>query len=112
MCDGAKEVVWLRNLFMNMNCTSYKLTVLYKNNNSCIGLTENSLHYKRTKHIDVYYHYTRDVVENKVVMAGKIDTTDQVADILTKPLGKVLFSKHLKSINITYSSGTELGAFG
>ena len=100
MCDGAKEAVWLRNLFTDMDCIPCEPTVLYEDNNSCIALTENPLHHKRTKHIDVYYHYTRDMVENEVVVADKVDTTDQVADILTKPLGKVLFSKHLKSMNM------------
>lgn len=99
-CDGAKETVWLRNLLCDVGCILVEPTVLYEDNNSCISQTENPLHHKRTKHIDVYYHYTRQMVEERVLILEKIDTSDQLADIMTKPLGKVLFSKHVSSLHM------------
>lgn len=43
---------------------------------------------RRTKHIDVRYHYTRQAVQEKQVRLMYCPTADMVADILTKPLGK------------------------
>jgi len=99
-CHGTKEMVWLRNLLEDMGCLSVEPTVLYEDNNSCIAQTENPLHYKRTKHIDVYYHYTRQMMEEGLVVLHKIDTTEQVADMLTKPLGKTLFRKHMSALGM------------
>jgi len=98
--DGAKEAVWLRRLFENMGCMPNGPTVLFEDNNSCISQTENPLHHKRTKHIDVAYHFTRQMVEEEVVLLMKISTTDQVADMLTKPLGRTLFSKHFDALKM------------
>jgi len=57
-------------------------------------------HYtKRTKHIYISYHFTRQMIDENVVVL-KIDTADQVADMLTKPLGNVLFSKHFKMLKM------------
>jgi hypothetical protein len=99
-CDGTKEAVWLRNLFEDMGCLAIGATVLFEDNNSCIAQTENPLHHKRTKHIDVYYHFTRQMVEEGVVILEKVDTSDQLADMLTKPLGKTLFRKHIDKLGM------------
>ena len=83
-----------------MGCTATEPTVLHEDNNSCIAQTENPLHHKRTKHIDIAYHFTRQMVDEDVVVLVKIDTADQVADMLTKPLGNILFSKHFKMLKM------------
>ena len=99
-CDGAKEAVWLRRLLEDMGCVAAEPTKLYEDNNSCIAQVENPLHHKRTKHIDIAYHFTRQMVEEDVVTMEKIDTTEQLADMLTKPLGKTLFSKHFEVLGM------------
>jgi hypothetical protein len=99
-CDGTKEAVWLRKLFEELGIEMVLPTVLFEDNNSCIAQTENPLHHKRTKHIDVYYHYTRQMVEEDIVVLEKIDTSDQIADMLTKPLSKTLFKKHVDCLNM------------
>ena len=75
-------------------------TLLFEDNNSCIAMSENPLHHKRTKHIDISYHYTRDIVENDVVVLCKISSEEQLADILTKPLGKTVFQRLMKGLNM------------
>jgi hypothetical protein len=98
--EGTKEAVWLRGLFSDMGFEPVHPTVLFEDNNSCIAQTENPLHHKRTKHIGVDYHYTREKVEENIVVLKRISTEDQIADMLTKPLGKILFRKHLQSLNM------------
>ena len=77
-----------------MGCTATEPTVLHEDNNSY------PLHHKRTKHIDIAYHFTRQMIDKNVVVLVKIDTADQVADMLTKPLGNILFSKHFKMLKM------------
>ena len=43
----------------------------------------------KSKHIEVRYHYIRDIVEKGVVKLQYLATDEQVADVLTKPLSKV-----------------------
>ena len=98
--DGTKEIVWVRNLLTDMGVKIEGPTVLYEDNNGCIAMTENPLHHKRTKHIDISYHYTRDMVENEIVVLKKVSSEEQLADILTKPLGKVAFQRLVKGLNM------------
>ena len=48
----------------------------------------------RTKHINNKYHHFRDHVRNKQILVKAVDTREQVADYLTKPLPRELFQKH------------------
>ena len=57
-------------------------------------------HTTRELNIDIAYHFTKQMVDEDVVILVKIDTADQVADMLTKPLGNILFSKHFKMLKM------------
>ena len=52
----------------------------------------------RTKHINQNYHFFRQYVDDGTVSVNKIDTEDQPADMLTKPLSLNLFKKHRLTI--------------
>ena len=54
-------------------------------------MTENPVFHDRSKHINIRYHFIRDMVQRGAVRLDHIGTDEQVADILTKPLGKVKF---------------------
>ena len=43
------------------------------------------------KHINVKYHYIRECIEDGHIEVVQVDTNDNIADIFTKPLGKVKF---------------------
>ena len=60
-------------------------------NQSAIMLSKTSAHHNRTKHIDTRYHFIRDCVKDGRVVIEHVKTEDQLADILTKSLGRVKF---------------------
>ena len=60
--------------------------VVHCDNQTCIKLTDNSVFHDRSKHIDLKYHYIRDLVQRKTIKLQYIATSEQVVDILTKPL--------------------------
>ena len=65
--------------------------VLNIDNKSAISLCKNPVHHDRSKHIDTKYHYIRECVEEKRIDVKYVCTDDQLADILTKSLGKLKF---------------------
>ena len=60
-------------------------------NKSAIALAKNPVHHDRSKHIDVKFHFIRDCVEHGEVQLDHVGSDDQVADPLTKALGRVKF---------------------
>ncbi|GJW06074.1 retrovirus-related pol polyprotein from transposon TNT 1-94 [Tanacetum coccineum] len=69
-----------------------KLIPLYCDNKSAIALCCNNVQHSRAKHIDVYYHFIKDQVENGVVKLYFVRTEYQLADIFTKPLPREIFN--------------------
>ena len=54
---AAKEVIWLRLLLSDLGCECKNATELYVDNQSAIRLVRNPEFHKRTKHIDIKYHF-------------------------------------------------------
>ena len=62
-------------------------------NQSSIKIAHNPVFHTRTKHIEVHYHFVRKKVLSKEVDLSHVSTTEQIVDILTKPLGRTKFEK-------------------
>ena len=71
-----------------------KPMILREANKACIAFSMNPGDYKKSKHIDVRYHFVRErerVASNEILLEY-IDTKDQLADILTKALDGLAFT--------------------
>jgi hypothetical protein len=66
-----------------------------------IFLEKNPSYHSKTKHIDVQYHFVRDMVERKKVTLEKVDTLENITDSLTKSMSVVKFSLHREAMGIT-----------
>ena len=66
---------------------------VFEYNNSYIIVAESSKFTPRTNHIAIKYHHFRKHVADKTIYIFQIDTKDQLADIFTKPLDRVIFRK-------------------
>jgi hypothetical protein len=96
LCNAAKEAIWLRGLLKEIGCEQEGATVLYGDNQGSIALAKNPVYHARTKHIDVQHHFIRNLVEGKEIDLEYVHTSQNIADVLTKPLVK---AKHLKCVN-------------
>ena len=57
-----------------------------------IFLAKNLAYHSKTKHIDVQYHFLRDMIEDKKVVLVKVDTLKNTVDVLTKSVSSKKFS--------------------
>jgi hypothetical protein len=91
LCQGNKEAMWFRRLLSETGFTQFlgnSLEVqMYSDNQGCIALAENPEGHSRSKHIDVQYHYSRQLVEYGKIKLDYCPTDEMLADVLTKPLG-------------------------
>ena len=63
-------------------------------------MAENPEFHKRTKHIDIIYHYIREVISSKKISLVHISTTYEIADFLTRNLAYDRFSDLKTMANI------------
>ena len=87
-CAATQEALWLSRLLKEFGCQFTKPVTLLEDNQACIYYSKNPGDFQRTKHIDQKYHFVREQVAEGNVILQKIKTTDNLADIFTKPLNK------------------------
>lgn len=88
---AAKEAIWLRQLLRDLGETIREPTLLYVDNQSAIRLIQNPEFHKRTKHIDIKFHFIREKVKDRDIEVQYIPSKLQIADIFTKALPKDAF---------------------
>jgi hypothetical protein len=88
-CQG----VWLARLLADMIGGKHGAPELLVDNQSAIALSRNPVFHDRSKHIDLRYHFIRECVDEGRIVLSYTETEQQLADILTKALGRVRFQK-------------------
>ncbi|KAK6128108.1 hypothetical protein DH2020_038139 [Rehmannia glutinosa] len=88
--EACKEMLWLKKFLQELDLMQEKYT-LYCDSQSAIHLSKNSSFHSRSKHIDVRYHWIRDVFNEKFMQLDKVHTDENGVDMLSKSLSRDKF---------------------
>ena len=99
---ATKEAVWLRQLLFELGLDTSSPIILHVDNQSAIAIAKNPEFHNHTKHIDIHYHFLRQVVEDGTVELQYTPTGDQVADALTKGLPPASFNKFQDAMGVCH----------
>ena len=97
---AAKEAIWLRRLIHELFPSLARPTTLYCDNQAALKLIKDDNYRARTKHIDIRYHFVRQVAQIGALKLVYCPTDDMTADILTKALPKWKASFHDSSLGL------------
>ena len=87
-----QEVIYARRLLEKLGFPQTDPTPIFEDNSTCIKWAGGAVGgTDRAKHIDLREHFVHEAVTNKVLQLEPVDSVDNVADLLTKPLLKALF---------------------
>ena len=92
LSDCSRQCVWVHQLLKELGYYVKPIQISGDNQGS-IFIAQNPVTEKRSKHVDIRYHYIREVIERGLVEVNYIPGEDNPADLLTKNLGRVKFEK-------------------
>jgi hypothetical protein len=112
VANAAAELAWIQSLLSELGVTSPHRKVLHCDNIGATYLTSNPLCHARTKHIEIDYHFVRDMVAKKLLDVCFISGKDQLVDVLTKPLPAVRFGMLRSNLNVHPPTSSLRGHIG
>ena len=102
--SAVKEGLWLKNLLTDLTSGAVKQQIkMLCDNQACIKIAQSSGSMVRTKHIDVAHHFVRERVLFGEVSFQYCDTSNMLADFLTKPSKVQSFWKCITGIGVMSS---------
>ena len=98
--EAFKEAIWLHGLVEDLGIVQKQVEV-FCDSQSAICLAKNQVYHGHTKHIDVRFHFIREIIDEGNILLQKIRTADNPADMLTKVVTGIKFQHCLDLINIS-----------
>ena len=96
---ATKEALWLSKLLAMFGLCVSPISI-WCDSQSAIHLIKNAVISQRSKHIDVQHHFLRERVARGEVLFVYCNTSENVADCLTKALPSVKFMVFLKGLGL------------
>lgn len=98
-CQAVQESIWVEKLLTNLDIELNYPIEIYEDNFGCVMISKNP-ETKRTKHIDVKFHFLRNLVWEGRYVLTQVSTKDQLADIMTKGLTRVNFERFVSMMGL------------
>ena len=100
MTGACCELTWLRYLLKDLGVLHPEPTLLYCDNKAALHIAANPVFHERTRHIEMDCHYIQDKIQDGSVATRFVNSAHQLADVLTKALGKDVFTSMICKLGV------------
>jgi hypothetical protein len=94
------ELLWIRALLQELGVRISSPPTLWCDNIGATYMAVNPVFHARTKHVEINFHFVRDHVADKSLVVCFVPSSDQIADVLTKPLVFAKFQQLCFKLNV------------
>jgi len=93
LSESVSEIKVIVNLLKNFQANVTRPINVFEDNSEAIAIAKFGSFTKNSKHIEVHYHFVHECVEEGMIDIVKIESKNNIADILTQSLGMNNFEK-------------------
>lgn len=101
LTEAVKESLWLKQLLSELGIHD-TVPIIKCDNQAAISLSKYNTNHKRSKHIEIRYHFIRNLSERREIQVEYIKSNQNTADIFTKSIAKDQFGIHKQALGILY----------
>ena len=94
LAAATSELIWISSLLREIGFPLTSPPRLFRDNIGATYLTASPIFHTRSRHLEIEFHFVRDLVSQRKLEVCYISSEDQVADLFTKSLSKGKFLKH------------------
>lgn len=92
LASTTAEVIWICKLLKELHIFLPKKPSIYCDNVRALSLASNHIFHARTKHLEVDYHYVRELILSNHIQVLFVSSIDQIANVFTKGLTGIRFN--------------------
>jgi hypothetical protein len=100
MSRCAQQMVWMHSWLGEVEIDCTLPGVIKGDNRGAIALSKNTKDHGKVKHIDIRHHYIRELIKSGAILLDQIPSSDNLADLFTKPLPRDHHHRFLTALNI------------
>lgn len=100
LSDSVSEIKVILNLLKDFKIKVNKAVKIYEDNFGAISIAKFGNLTKNSKYIEVHYHFVNECCEKGIIEIVKVESENNIADILTKALGRNKFETFRKALKI------------
>ncbi|XP_056864137.1 secreted RxLR effector protein 161-like [Raphanus sativus] len=100
MRNALDEILWFLELLKEIGFPQQGAVRLFCDSQTAIYIAKNPVFHERTKHVESDCHAVRDAVLDGTISTPHVSTHDQLADLLTKALGRQQFEHLVSKLSI------------
>ena len=93
-------MVWMHNWLDEVEVKHSLPGIIKGDNRGAIALSKNTKDHGKVKHIDIWHHYIRELVQSNTITLEQVPSADNLADLFTKPLPRDQHHRLLTALNI------------
>lgn len=90
IAEVTKKALWLKGIYSKL-CESKSFITIHCDSQNTIYLTKDQMITKKSKHVDIRYHFVYHIIEKALVKLCKIGTHDNPTDMMTKHVSVAKF---------------------
>jgi hypothetical protein len=100
MSRCAQQMVWMQTWLDKVEIPHVMPGVIRGDSRGAVTLAKTTKDHGKVKHIDIRHHYLRELVKSGTITFEQIPSTDNLADLFTKPLARDHHHRFLAGLNI------------
>ena len=100
--EATKEAFWYKKFIAELEVMPSDAIPLSCDNNGAIALAKELRSQHKSKHIEWQFHIICDYLEKKYIEMQRVDSTDNVVDLLTRQLSQSKTEVHLEKMDLRY----------
>ena len=108
--DTCYELLWVMQLLHQIDVLQESPIQVFTDSQSGRALAHSLAFHGRPKHIEVHYHFVRELVKSQVINLAYCPTQENVAELFTKPPSRQAIDQLLGRLNVGLSEVLESGS--
>ncbi|KAA3486316.1 hypothetical protein EPI10_030239 [Gossypium australe] len=94
------EIVWIQSLLTELYVSVKNKALIWCDSSAAVVVAGNPIMHSKFKHVELDLFFVRKKVADGLFQVGNVTGSDQIVDILTKPLSVPLFTKFLNQLQV------------